>query len=83
MYDTCEKIINFLYENYERSYVQGQFEIGDDIYLVDGFMPTDTDLRNGVYFLRSNALFLIGNSDGEFFTLYIYLKVLSSIWIKP
>jgi hypothetical protein len=71
-YNTCEEIINFLYKKYEESCVQGQFEIGSNIYHVDGFMPTTKDLTDGIYILRTNTLFLIGTTNDDKFILYIF-----------
>lgn len=72
MYDTCEKIVSFLYENYERSCVQGHYDINGDIYHVDGFMPTTKDLTDGIYILRNNTLFLLGITNDDKFILYIF-----------
>lgn len=72
MFDTCKKIVSFLYENYERSCVQGHYDISGDIYHVDGFMPTTKDLTDGIYILRNNTLFLIGITNDDKFILYIF-----------
>ena len=72
MYDICEAIVNFLYEKYEESCVQGHYDISGDIYHVDGFMPTTKDLTDGIYILRNNTLFLIGTTNDDKFILYIF-----------